>query len=78
MGFGLPTAGRRTHGQGRAGADHRSGAEGVRDGTDMTAIIAALSVFDPIVGELSDLVVEWMALPEPVKIVQASTEIMTH
>jgi hypothetical protein len=45
----------------------------------MTAIIAALSAFDPNnLGELSDSVLEWMNLPEPVKIVQASTEIMTH
>lgn len=41
-----------------------------------SAIIAAASVFGPVLGELPDSVVQSMALPEPVKMVRVNPNIM--
>jgi hypothetical protein len=43
-----------------------------------SAIIAASSVFGPVLGELPDSVVQWMALPEPIKTVQVDNQVMFH
>jgi hypothetical protein len=43
-----------------------------------SAILAASSVFGPVLGELPDSVIQWMALREPVKIVQVDNQVMFH
>jgi hypothetical protein len=43
-----------------------------------SAIVAATSVFGPVLGELPDSVLRWMALPEPVKVVQVDNRVMFH
>ena len=43
-----------------------------------SAIVAASSVFGPVLGELPDFVIQWMKVPEPIKNVQVTSEVMFH
>ena len=43
-----------------------------------SAILAASSVFGPVLGELPDFVIHWMKVPEPIKNVQVTSQVMFH
>jgi hypothetical protein len=43
-----------------------------------SAIVAASSVFGAVLGELSEPILRWMALPEPVTTVQVDNRVMFH
>lgn len=46
--------------------------------TRPSAIVAASSVFGPVLGELPESVVRWMALPERITVVQVDNRVMFH
>jgi hypothetical protein len=43
-----------------------------------SAIVAASSVFSPVLGQLTEPILRWMALPEPVTLVQVDNRVMFH
>jgi hypothetical protein len=41
-------------------------------------IVAASSVFGPVLGELPDFAIQWMNVPEPIKNVQVTSQVLFH